>query len=203
MKIAICSVLCQSHPDFRLTAADDDYPDPNTNISDWFEPSHDGRVSYERSEHNLGVNANYRKSASWITQELVVMMGVGDIMRPNSLECFVRRACEHLEADIFQPVIIVIDVCGGVVYDLAVSLLRGAWIYFWALGQRAEAIEGIGLREGYDDAQDPCLTLDGVMRGGNLLFDDELVFICRRFSGSGSSARAVRESIRREATILS
>lgn len=215
MKTAIRSVLRQSYPDFRLTVMDDGYPDPS--IPGWFESLHDDRVSYERNEHNLGANANYRKCVSRITQELVVMMGADDIMLPNYLEWLVTRAGEHSEASIFQPGVVVIDERGAAVHglvdsvkdlyrprghgvrvlageSLAVSLLRGSWMYFPALGWRAEAIKGIGFREGYDVVQDLCLTLDVAMRGGNFLLDDELAFMYRRFSGSDSSVRALAGS---------
>lgn len=215
MKIAVRSVLRQSNPDFKLIVMDDGYPDPE--IPGWFQSLADDRVIYERNEHNLGANANYRKCVGKVTNELVVMMGADDIMLPNYLEWLVASAGEHPEASIFQPGVVVIDEHGASAHwlvdsvkgiyrphghgvrllsgeGLAVSLLRGAWMYFPSLGWRADAIKGIGFREGYDVVQDLCLTLDVAMNGGSLLLDDELAFMYRRFSGSDSSVRALSGS---------
>lgn len=212
MKLAVRSVLHQTHTDFRLIVVDDGYPDES--IPDWFGSLDDERVSYERNEHNLGANANYRKCVGKAANELIVMMGADDIMLPNYLEWLVRRAEEHPEASIFQPGVVVIDGGGAQAHglvdrvkglyrpgghgprvlsgeQLACSLLRGAWMYFPSLGWRAEAIKGIGFREGYDVVQDLCLTMDVAMKGGSLLLDDELAFMYRRFAGSDSSVRAL------------
>lgn len=212
MKLAVQSVLRQSHTDFRLIVVDDGYPDES--IPGWFASLQDARVSYERNEHNLGANANYRKCVGKVENELVVMMGADDIMLPNYLEWLVTSANAHPEVSIFQPGVVVIDGDGAQSHSLvdqvknvyrpgghgprvlageqlACSLLRGAWMYFPSLGWRAEDIAGIGFREGYDVVQDLCLTMDIAMKGGSMLLDDELAFMYRRFAGSDSSVRAL------------
>lgn len=212
MKLAVQSVLRQSYRDFRLIVVDDGYPDDS--IPGWFASLGDERVSYERNEHNLGANGNYAKCLERVVNGLVVVMGADDMMLPNYLEWLVGRAKEHTEVSIFQPGVVVIDETGAAVHglvdlvkdvyrprgrgvrvlsgeDLAVSLLRGDWMYFPSLGWRAEAICGIGFRKGYDVVQDLGLALDIAVNGGSLLLDSELAFLYRRHSASDSSVRAL------------
>ncbi|MDN5557814.1 MAG: glycosyltransferase [Ruaniaceae bacterium] len=212
MKLAVRSVLRQSHSDLRLLVVDDGYPDDS--IPAWFESLGDDRVSYQRNETNLGANLNYRKAVSLVTNDLVVMMGADDVMLPNYLEWLVDRAATYPHASVFQPGVVVIDENGAQVHglveqvkdryrpsgrgvrilqgeELAVSLLRGNWLYFPAVGWRADAITSINFREGFDVVQDLALALDVTLAGGSLLLDDLAAFMYRRHSGSDSSWRAL------------
>ena len=212
MKEAVRSVLRQSYGDFRLIVVDDGYPDAS--IPGWFESLGDSRISYERNETNLGANANYMKCLGKATNELLVVMGADDVMLPNHLEWLVDRAQRFPEADMFQPGVFVIDqnsapsntmverakehyrpkgtgprLIGG--EDAAVSLLRGAWMYFPSLGWRTATMQRIGFRPEYNVVQDLCMVLDILMQGGKLLLDDYATFLYRRHSGSDSSWRAL------------
>ena len=212
MKEAVRSVLRQSYGDFRLIVVDDGYPDAS--IPGWFESLGDSRISYERNETNLGANANYMKCLGKATNELLVAMGADDVMLPNHLEWLVDRAQRFPEADMFQPGVFVIDqnsapsntmverakehyrpkgtgprLIGG--EDAAVSLLRGAWMYFPSLGWRTATMQRIGFRPEYNVVQDLCMVLDILMQGGKLLLDDYATFLYRRHSGSDSSWRAL------------
>jgi glycosyltransferase involved in cell wall biosynthesis len=212
MKEAVRSVLRQSYGDFRLIVVDDGYPDDS--IPGWFDSLGDSRISYERNETNLGANANYTKCLGKATNELLVVMGADDVMLPNHLEWLVDRAQRFPEADMFQPGVFVIDqnsapsntmverakehyrpkgtgprLIGG--EDAAVSLLRGAWMYFPSLGWRTATMQRIGFRPEYNVVQDLCMVLDILMQGGHLLLDDYATFLYRRHSGSDSSWRAL------------
>jgi len=212
MKEAVRSVLRQSYGDFRLIVVDDGYPDDS--IPGWFDSLGDSRISYERNETNLGANANYMKCLGKATNELLVVMGADDVMLPNHLEWLVDRAQRFPEADMFQPGVFVIDqnsapsntmverakehyrpkgtgprLIGG--EDAAVSLLRGAWMYFPSLGWRTATMQRIGFRPEYNVVQDLCMVLDILMQGGKLLLDDYATFLYRRHSGSDSSWRAL------------
>lgn len=212
MKTAIRSVLSQTHTDFRLIVLDDGYPDES--IPGWFASLDDARVSYQRNETNLGANGNYRKAVSLVENDLVVMMGADDFMLPNYLEWLVEKAEKYPQATIFQPGVVVIDENGAQVHGLveqvkdrcrpgghgpqlfsgeklAVSLLRGNWLYFPSVAWRAEAITSINFREGLNVVQDLALVLDVTMGGGTLLLDDLVSFMYRRHSGSDSSWRAL------------
>lgn len=210
MKQAVKSVLGQTNPDWRLIVVDDGYPDPS--IPGWFESLKDERVTYMRNEKNLGANGNYRKCLGFVENELVVVMGADDVMLPNYVDWFVSAAEAQPEAKIFQPGVFVIDQNNApsntlvektkAYYrpkhttlltgeDLAVSILRGDWLYFPSLGWRAETIVGLGFREGLDVVQDMALVLDVAMSGGGLYYDTTAAFMYRRHSGSDSSWRAL------------
>jgi glycosyltransferase involved in cell wall biosynthesis len=212
MKEAVRSVLRQSYGDFRLIVVDDGYPDDS--IPGWFDSLGDSRISYERNETNLGANANYMKCLGKATNELLVVMGADDVMLPNHLEWLVDRAQRFPEADVFQPGVFVIDENGAPSNTLvergkdhyrpkgsgprllsgetlAVTLVRGDWLYFPSLGWRTETIQRFGFRPEYNVVQDLALVLDILMAGGHLLLDDHATFLYRRHSGSDSSWRAL------------
>jgi glycosyltransferase involved in cell wall biosynthesis len=212
MKRAVRSVLSQSYQQFRLVVLDDAYPDDS--VRAWFASLRDPRISYERNQTNLGVNGNFRNAVSRIVNPIVVMMGCDDIMLPNYLEWLVQRVDDYRDVSIFQPGVIVIDETGaedGGLVDqlkrlyrpkghgvrvlsgerLAISLLRGNWLYFPSLGWRAEVMTEVGFRQGFDVVQDLYLVLDAVAAGASLLLDDVPAFMYRRFSGSVSSSRAL------------
>ena len=212
MKEAVRSVLRQSYGDFRLIVVDDGYP--GDSIPGWFDSLGDSRISYERNETNLGANANYMKCLGKATNELLVVMGADDVMLPNHLEWLVDRAQRFPEADMFQPGVFVIDQNGAPSNTLverakdyyrpkgtgprllsgetlAVTLIRGDWLYFPSLGWRTETIQRFGFRPEYNVVQDLALVLDILMKGGHLLLDDYATFLYRRHSGSDSSWRAL------------
>jgi len=212
MKLAVRSVLDQHYRDFRLIVVDDGYPDES--IPGWFESLNDSRVEYHRNEVNLGANENYRKSLTFVRNDLVTVMGADDVMLPNHLDWLVDRAQRFPQAQAFQPGVFVIDEHGAMSHTLvektkalyrpkgsglrllhgegmAVSLLRGNWLYFPSLGWRAETICGIGFRPEYDVVQDLALALDIAKRGGSLLLDDVATFCYRRHSQSDSAWRAL------------
>lgn len=212
MQLAVRSVLGQTDTDWRLTVVDDGYPDES--IPGWFASLDDPRVRYFRNEKNLGANANYRKCLTLVEHDLVVIMGADDVMLPNYVEWLRAADAAFPEADIFQPGVHVIDERGassnGPVerakhfyaprgkgmralsgQDLAVSLLRGDWLYFPSLAWRARRMLEIGFRPGLDVVQDLALVLDIAKAGGTLVVDDQLAFHYRRHSGSDSSWRAL------------
>lgn len=210
MKQAVKSVLGQTETDWRLVVVDDGYPDDS--IPGWFASLEDERVAYHRNETNLGANGNYRKALGFVENDLVVVMGADDVMLPNYVQWLVRAAEEHPEANIFQPGVFVIDqdnapsntlvektkafyrpksttVLSG--EELAVSILRGDWLYFPSLGWRAETIVDLGFREGLDVVQDMALVMDVAMSGGALYYDKTAAFMYRRHQASDSSWRAL------------
>ena len=212
MKEAVRSVLRQTNPDWRLIVVDDGYPDDS--IPGWFDSLKDSRVTYMRNETNLGANGNYRKCLTFVENPLVQVMGADDVMLPNYVDWLVKAAKRHPDANIFQPGVFVIDEHGAPSHTLvekvkgfympsrrvpqvlrgetlAVSILRGDWLYFPSLAWRAETILGIGFREGYDVVQDMALVCDVAMKGGGLLYDPTAAFLYRRHSGSDSSWRAL------------
>lgn len=210
MKQAVRSVIGQTYQDWRLIVVDDGYPDDS--IPGWFESLNDKRITYMRNEKNLGANGNYTKALGFVENELVTVMGADDVMLPNYIEWLVAAAEANPAAQIFQPGCVVINEKDGLSNtlvekvksfyrpnntrllageELAVSILRGDWLYFPSLGWRADAIVGIGFRKGLNVVQDMALVLDVAMRGGALYYDERVAFMYRRHSGSDSSWRAL------------
>ena len=215
MQLAVRSVLAQQYPDWVLTVVDDGYPDPA--VAEWFAGIDDERVRYHRNKQNLGANGNYRKALTYVTSEYVVIMGADDVMLPNYLSTVVADLEAHPDAVFAQPGVEVIDEHGQVssglvdrakrVYaprvsgrrvmggeELAMSLLRGNWLYFPSLCWRAEPLLRTGFREGLDVVQDLALALDLIRQGGSLVVDDTTCFQYRRHRSSDSSWRALEGS---------
>lgn len=212
MQMAVRSILAQTDPDWQLTVVDDGYPDDS--IPGWFELLGDPRVRYLRNEKNLGANENYRRCLTLVERDLAVMMGADDVMLPNYIAWLRSADAEFPDADIFQPGVDVIDQFGssndGLVdrikrfyapkgagrralsgQELAVSLLRGDWLYFPSLAWRAQRMKAVGFRHGLDVVQDLALVLDITAAGGTLVVDDCLAFQYRRHTASDSSWRAL------------
>jgi len=213
MKATVRSILAQDDKDWRLTVVDDGYPDES--IPGWFAELGDDRVRYLRNEQNLGANRNYQKCLGLIEHELVVIMGADDLMLPNYVGTIRAAHAAHPKAAMIQPGVQVIDgdgvpartlidetkrrvyapkvdgrrVMGG--EELAVSLLRGNWLYFPALCWRSDAIVDLGFREGLDTIQDLALVMDLVERGEELVVDSQECFQYRRHRASDSSWRAL------------
>ncbi|MBV8932149.1 MAG: glycosyltransferase [Kutzneria sp.] len=216
MRATVRSILVQDDPDWRLTVVDDGYPDDS--IPGWFSALGDDRVRYLRNDHNLGANLNYQKCLSLVENELVVMMGADDLMLPNYVRV-VRAAYKAFpDAGIIQPGVEVIDGDGnpstnlvdqtkkrlyapkvtgrriGGGEDLAVSLLRGNWLYFPSLCWRSDAIVNAGFRKGLDVVQDLALVIDLLQAGEQMVVDDTICFQYRRHRASDSSWRALAGS---------
>jgi GT2 family glycosyltransferase len=215
MKQAVESVLQQNNPDWTLTVIDDGYPDDT--IPSYFAEltASDERISYLRNEENLGANGNYRKALTFVKNELAVVMGADDVMLPNYLDCVLRAHRRFPQAQIIQPGVQVIDETGAVGHvglvdrvkgmlsprgtgsrlmageALAISLMRGNWLYFPSIAWQSEALLRTGFREGLNVVQDLALALDLIKAGGALVVDDEICFQYRRHRESDSSWRAL------------
>lgn len=212
MKLAVQSVLGQTYQDFRLIVVDDAYPDDE--VPTWFADLHDDRVSYTRNTENLGVNGNFKKCLTLVTNELMVVMGSDDLMSPTYLEWLVQQAEEHPEAALFQPGVVVIDEAGAQSYGpadaikslcrpkgrgtrtlsgekLATSLSRGDWLYFPSLGWRSGPALEIGFQDEYQVVLDLALIFGLIERGASLVVDSKIEFFYRRHAESVSSKLAV------------
>jgi glycosyltransferase involved in cell wall biosynthesis len=217
MKQAVESILGQTSPDWTLTVLDDGYPDES--IPGYFGAlaAQDPRITYLRNEKNLGANGNYRKALSFVRHELAVVMGADDVMLRNYVETVVAAHEQFPSAQIIQPGVEVIDefnqpAMGLVdkmkhVYapgvrnsrgrrllsgePLAVSLMRGNWLYFPSVCWKADTLVATGFREGLDVVQDLALALDLIKAGGALVVDSTVCFQYRRHRQSDSSWRAL------------
>jgi hypothetical protein len=74
---------------------------------------------------------------------------------------------------------------------LAISLLRGNWLYFPSICWRSDTLVATGFREGFNVMQDLALALDLIKAGGGLVVDSSVCFQYRRHRESDSSWRAL------------
>jgi len=217
MKQAVESILGQTSSDWTLTVLDDGYPDES--IPGYFGALavQDSRITYLRNEENLGANGNYRKALTFVRHELAVVMGADDVMLKNYIETVVAAHEQFPAAQIIQPGVEVIDehnqpVMGLVdrmkrVYaprvhsssgrrllsgePLAISLIRGNWLYFPSICWKSDTLVATSFREGLNVVQDLALALDLIKAGGCLVVDGSVCFQYRRHRESDSSWRAL------------
>lgn len=214
MQETVRSVLAQDDGDWRLTVVDDGYPDGN--VAAWFATLADSRIRYQRNERNLGANRNYQKCVDLVEHEVAVIMGADDVMLPHYVRTIRRTAEDWPDAAIIQPGVELIDEYGRKSHslvdtakqwfsaprrrggytrlhgeDLAVSLMRGNWLYFPSVAWRSAPLRKAGFREGLSVVQDLALVIDIVEAGGSLVRDDLVCFRYRRHRASDSSWRAV------------
>jgi glycosyltransferase involved in cell wall biosynthesis len=214
MKQAVESVLGQTSPDWALTIIDDGYPDKS--LPGYFGTlaARDARITYVRNEHNLGANGNYRKSLTFVRHELAVVMGADDIMLKNYIETVVAAHEQFPSAQIIQPGVEVIDEHNqpgmGLVdrmkriyaprvqgrrllsgEPLAITLMRGNWLYFPSICWKSDSLVAMNFREGLNVTQDLALALDLIKAGGSLVVDSTICFQYRRHRESDSSWRAL------------
>jgi glycosyltransferase involved in cell wall biosynthesis len=211
MQTAVRSVLAQSDDRWRLTVVDDG---AEPGVPEWFAGLGHPQVRYERNVENLGILGNFQKCLDLADHDYLVMMGCDDVMLPGYVGSVAGLIERYPAATIIQPGVEVIDgagvpvrtlvdqtkhriyaprVKGSVVLDgeaLAVSLIRGNWLYFPSLCWRREAIAAVGFDERLSVIQDLAVVLELVERGGELVVSDELCFQYRRHAQSKSSVMA-------------
>lgn len=208
MQDAVRSVLAQDGDDWRLTVVDDG---KEPDVPGWFESLADPRVRYYRNERNLGVTGNFNRCVELAEYDYLVLMGCDDLMHPNYLKV-VREALERFpDAGIVQPGVQVIDADGNPTASLAdtvkrrlyapkdsgpvqmsgeplaLSLMRGDWLYFPSITWRTEAVQATRFRDDLGIIQDLALIVDLLLAGESLALMPEVCFSYRRHAVSESS----------------
>ena len=212
---AVDSVLAQSDPDWRLTIVDDHYPDLRAQLTYSTHP--DARVSYLRNSDNLGLTRNFERCRQVADGDLVVFLGCDDLLLPDYVAEMRRARLAHPTASIFQPGVRVIDAddqpssgLGERVKawlsprgtrpvtlrgeDLAVSLMRGNWLYWPSLAFEHSAVAGHSFRPDLPIVLDLAFVMDNVLDGAELVVLDRVTFCYRRHGESASSVSSVRGS---------
>jgi glycosyltransferase involved in cell wall biosynthesis len=202
------SVLDQRDGDWLLTVVDDAYPDRA--LGEWMATIDDPRVRYVRKDRNEGITANYRTCVSLATQDRVVILGSDDVLLPDYVGVVLAAHAAHPDVEIIQPGVRVIDGRGEVVRPLgdrvkswiaphvrrptvlrgeplAVSLLRGDWLYWPSLAFRRDVLERTEFHDDRPLIQDLALVIDVVAAGGALLVEPTVCFSYRRHGASASS----------------
>lgn len=211
MQASVRSVLAQDDPNWRLTVVDDS-TDPA--VPEFFATIDDERVRYLHNPKNLGLTGNFNRCLELVEQELAVLIGCDDLMLPTYVGVVRGVFADRPDAGIIQPGVRVIDGAGNetktlvdeakrrlyapkfdrryelVGEELAVSLLRGDWLYFPSICWRTEALKGLRFRPELRVIQDLALLMELVQRGERLVADSTLCFEYRRHDASESSATA-------------
>lgn len=211
LREAVGSVLDQDDPRWRLTVVDDG---DDASVPEWFDSLDDDRVRYLRNPRNLGITGNFNRCLELVEHKLFTMMGCDDRMLPNYVGGVLAVWADHPDAGLIQPGVRVIgsdgrptktlvDEAKRRVYapkfegrlemsgeDLAVSLLRGDWLYFPSLVWRTELLAGLRFQEELRVIQDLALLVDVVVRGAKLVVDETVAFEYRRHGASESSSSA-------------
>jgi glycosyltransferase involved in cell wall biosynthesis len=214
VQATIRSVLAQDDPNWRLTVLDDTGESADDALAEWCAGLDDERVRYRLNPRNLGINRNFQQCVDLVEHDLAVLVGNDDLMLPGYIGTVRRAHAAHPDVAIIQPGVEVVDADGAParslvdlgkrwVYapkvteatvlagqELAVSLLRGNWLYFPSICWRSEPLRRTGFREGVDVVQDLALVLDLVLDGESLLVEPTTCFRYRRHDASVSSAHA-------------
>jgi glycosyltransferase involved in cell wall biosynthesis len=215
LRETVHSVLAQDDPQWRLTVVDDaSVETADGELAGWCAGLGEPRLRYLRNEANLGINRNFQRCVTLADHELAVILGSDDLLLPGYIGTVRRAHREHPEVAAVQPGVQVVDAGGEPVrtlvdlakrwvyaprvsgptvlagQELAVSLLRGNWLYFPSICWRSEPLRRTGFREGLSVVQDLALMLDLVLAGESLLVEPAPVFRYRRHAGSVSSAQA-------------
>jgi GT2 family glycosyltransferase len=214
VQATVRSVLAQDDPNWRLTILDDTGESADDALARWCTALDDERVRYRLNPRNLGINRNFQQCVDRVEHELAVIIGNDDLMLPGYIGTVRRAHAAHPRAAIIQPGVEVVGADGAParslvdlgkrwVYaprvteatefagqELAVSLLRGNWLYFPSICWRSEPLRRTGFREGVDVVQDLALVLDLVLDGESLLVEPTTCFRYRRHDASVSSAHA-------------
>jgi len=211
---AIASVRNQRDPGWRLTVIDDGVTTSSGDgLEAWLAGLGDSRIRYLANAARLGINRNFQRCADEATDEWVVIMGGDDRLLPHFVAevhdvaaSFPGAAWIHTGATIIgadgQPLRPLVDrvkrltaprvrgrrVMGG--EDLAVSLLRGNWMYFPSIAFRRTELQRHGFRPGYDLVLDLDLYLRLLRHGGDAVLLEQPGIEYRRHPAGLSSARA-------------
>jgi hypothetical protein len=217
MQQSVRSVLAQDDPDWHLTVVDDGV---EPGVPEWFAGLGDPRVTYLRNPKNLGVSGNFQRCVELAERERMVIVGCDDLLLPNYVGTVRALAAAHPKTVLIQPGVRVVDGAGQPVsgladtikwrlyapkalvhgegpvllegQQLALSLLRGNWLYFPSLCWRTDALKAsAGFREDLRVIQDLALIMELVEDGGQLLADATLCFEYRRHAGSESAQQAL------------
>jgi glycosyltransferase involved in cell wall biosynthesis len=217
MRAAVRSVLAQTDPEWHLTVVDDGR---EPGVPEWFAELADPRISYLRNEVNLGISANFQKCLELAERDRLTIMGCDDLLLPNYVATVRALAAAHPGVGLVQPGVRVIDENGepasslvdsikrrryapkellhgtGPVLlegeELALSLLRGNWLYFPSLSWRTDAIKATtGFREDLRVVQDLAVILQLVEHGEQLVAGGDEAFAYRRHAESESSKAAM------------
>ncbi|WP_392544878.1 glycosyltransferase [Oryzobacter telluris] len=204
----VASLSAQTSDRWRAVVVDDCYPD--LTVRDHFAREDHPRISYVRNATNLGTTGNYDRCRGLASAELVMFMGCDDLVEPDFVARVVADHEAFPDAAMIQPGVRVIDESGAAAQPLAdrvkrairprveqptqlggealaVSLLRGDWLYWPALVFRTAAIRDVPFHDDLPIIQDLAFVIDLIAAGETLVFDPVETFSYRRHLASASA----------------
>jgi len=209
---SVQSILGQTDTNWTLTIVDDCYPDPAPMA--WAGALGDPRISIIRNDTNLGVNGTFRRSAELSRGPWTVIVGCDDKLLPTFVARVSDLASRFPRAAVIQPGVRIIDAESRPAYPLAdrvknfyrpngalprviagkalaSSLSRGNWAYFPSLVWRGGVLHEFAFDSRLGVALDLDVLLRIASRGGELVLDDQPVFLYRRHLSSVSAFTAM------------
>jgi len=209
----VSSVLNQNDPDWHLTVIDDAASLENGELAAWVYGMDDSRVRYLPNPVRLGINRNFQRCADESRANWAILLGADDRLMPDCITR-VRRAADHFpDASWIHTGAMIIDEDGRLTYPiadrvkrrlapqvhgqrlmggeaLAVSLLRGNWMYFPSCAFRRDVLQQYAFRPEFDIVQDLDLYLRILLAGGSCVLLEAPGIQYRRHAASLSSTRA-------------
>jgi glycosyltransferase involved in cell wall biosynthesis len=180
------------------------------------------RITYIRSEVNRGVSGSFNAAADLVSTEYLMLVGPDDRVT-KSLEDFLREIeSEAFGAEVIQPGVSVIDSTGEPVRpindrvkdwiapkqnsmhfgeDLAVTLLKGDWVYNPSLLWKVSCLRETRYDESLKTAMDLDILLRLTFDGKSLYRSGIKVFEYRRHSEAVSSKNAGSQQFGEELSI--
>lgn len=208
----VASVRAQSDPSWTLTLVDDAHPDPG--LAAWARTLDDDRVRYVRNPENLGLSRNFNHCLTFARAELVTLVGSDDLLLRDYVATVRETFRRHPDATMVQPGVEVVDGDGRATTSLvdlakkhvyaprggqevrlsgealAVSLLRGNWLYFPSICWRTEAVRRVGFPEDLHTLLDLATEIELAEDGATLVATPTVCFRYRRHRASVSAWRA-------------
>jgi glycosyltransferase involved in cell wall biosynthesis len=206
LREAVASVVASDSDDWTLTLLDDGPVDER--LATWARGL-DPRVTYRHNPVRLGINRNFQQCLDLADAPLVSVLGGDDVVEPSYVGAMVAAAEADPGSTFFQPEVTVIDAEGKPVVgpadrvkalmtpaapaqlageDLAVSLLRGNWMYFPSVVFRTDVVRRYGFSEGLDIVLDLDLYVRMLRGGEQLGLVPGRLFRYRRHEASLSSS---------------
>jgi glycosyltransferase involved in cell wall biosynthesis len=206
LREAVASVLASDSDDWTLTLLDDGPVDDD--LREWV-LGLDPRVTYRHNPVRLGINRNFQQCLDLAAAPLVSVLGADDVVEPSYVGAMIAAAEAEPGSAFFHPEVTVIGAEGRAATGpadrvkawmtpvaparlggeaLAVSLLRGNWMYFPSVVFRTDAARRYGFVEGNDIVLDLDLYLRMLLGGEQLSLVPGRLFRYRRHEASLSSS---------------
>src|SRR5579859_1098002 len=123
---SITSVLTQTLADFELIISDNCSTDETADICRAY-ASRDSRVSYTRTERNIGAAANFTRVVDLANGEFFKWISHDDWIEPQFLERCVALATSNPDIITVAPVVAVVDERGAAIQSISSYIGLSEW----------------------------------------------------------------------------